>query len=608
MEKKRTLNLFTRIVVSGLVVILASLPIYQFPNLPIYQTVEAHPILRFGSGQALQNPSDPQPDPSWIKSIYYGAVPPDNPDGHVLVFVHGYRGVADNWWTTTPYDELNDMYIMAYQAGYRTAFVSLGGPDGSETGSMWDNGEVLRWQLSIIASHYGVDTLDVVAHSKGGVDAEAAVVHFGGWHQVRHVFTLGSPHHGTELVDLLYSDWAGWLARLLGLQDEATYTLQTGYMEVFRSLTDPMAATQDVIYYRAAGTDTGPQFSGLWLSGLYLSLFCPNDGAVTVASTELPGAHTLFIGPYHHFNIFLGHTALPWIDGALNGEEPNRHRLYLPLVATDVTPEPPSRSRVILRGGWLSGTVTETVPIESGALKVTFDLMVPSDTVTATLTAPDALPRPLEVVPPTGDWLFGQVWHLVYVEGDPVAGEWVFIINSPEESAYLLVVVIESPLEVTLRGWPEGTMRPGDSLSLDVEVSHPVGQPFIRRIEGRVTRALPMGSKEQGSKGAREQGSIEEVGQDAILPYGEQGSIEEVGQDAILPYGEQGSIHLCTSAPQHPCSESTFALPEKEGIYVVSATVTGEMPDGMPFERSFVRSLAVVKPETLRGGPTLLDK
>ena len=81
-----------------------------------------------------------------------------------------------------------------------------------------------------------------------------------------------------------------------------------------------------------------------------------------------------------------------------------------------------------------------------------------------------------------------------------------------------------------------------------------------------------------------------------------------MGQDAILPYGEQGSIHLCTSAPQHPCSESTFALPEKEGIYVVSATVTGEMPDGMPFERSFVRSLAVVKPETLRGGPTLLDK
>lgn len=557
MERKRTLRLFARIALWGTVVALAVMLLIGM------LTAEAHPI--------LPNPADPQPDPAWIKSIYYGAVPPENPDGPVLVFVHGYGGVADNWWTITPHDELNDMYIMAYQAGYRTAFVSLGGPDGSETGSMWANGQRLSWQLAIIASHYSVDTLDVVAHSKGGVDTEAAVAHYGGSGLVQHVFTLGSPHHGTELADLLYSDWASWLAKLLGLQDEATYTLQTGYMQVFRALTDPLAATQDVIYYRAAGTDTGPQFSGVWLSGLYLSLFGPNDGAVTVASTELPGAHTLFIQPYHHLNIFLGHTAFPWIDGALNGEEPNRHQLYLPLVRANGTPEPPARSQVILRGGWLSGTVTETMPIELGALKVTFDLMVPSDTVTATLTAPDELPRPLEVVPPNGDWIFGQVWHLVYVEDKPVAGEWVFTINSSEESAYLLVAMVESPLEVVLRGWADETMRPGDSLSLKAQASHPAGQPLIRRIEGRVSRALPM-----RSSGAVEQGR-----------------------------SQTGTMFYCTSASLHLC---TSALPEKEGIYIVSATVTGEMPDGMSFERSFVRSLAVVNPETLHGGPTLLDE
>ena len=235
MERKRTLNLFTRIALWGTVVALASMLLIGM------LTAEAHPT--------LPNPPDPQPDPAWIKSIYYGAIPPENPDGPVLVFVHGYGGVADNWWTPTPHphDELNDMYIMAYQAGYRTAFVSLGGQDGSETGSMWDNGQRLIWQLGVIASHYGVDTLDVVAHSKGGVDAEAAVVHYGGWGLVQHVFTLGSPHYGTELADLLYSDWAGWLARLLGLQDEATYALQTGYMQVFRALTDPKVAAQDVI-------------------------------------------------------------------------------------------------------------------------------------------------------------------------------------------------------------------------------------------------------------------------------------------------------------------------------------------------------------------------
>jgi len=552
----------------GLVAILASVLLIGA------LTAEAHQ----GSSKAgLQNPPDPQPDPPWIKSIYYGAVPADSPDGPVLVFVHGYRGTAENWWTATPYDELNDMYIMAYQAGYRTAFVNLGGPDGSETGSMWDNGELLRWQLGVIASHYGVDTLDIVAHSKGGVDAEAAVAHYGGSDLVQHVFTLGSPHHGTELADLLYSDWAGWLAKLLGLQDEATYTLQTGYMQFFRTLTDPKEAAQDVIYYRAAGTDTGPKFSGLWLSGLYLSLFGPNDGAVTVVNTELPVARTLFVQPYHHLNIFLGHTALPWIDGALNGEPPYHYQLYLPLLTASATPEPPSRSQVILRGGRLTGTVTQTIPIESGALKVTFDLMLPSDTVTATLTAPDALPRSLEVVPPSEDWPFGQAWHLVHVEDNPLAGGWVFTITSSEESAYLLIAIVESPLEVTLQGWPEGMMRPGDSLSLKLETSHPDYVLHPTSYVLRLTRALPT-----GGKGAREQG----------------------GRGA----GEQGGVILCVQGLLRPCTESTLALPDKEGIYVVSATVTGEMPDGTPFERSFVRSLAVVKPETLRGGPTLLDR
>lgn len=548
------MNLSTRILMFGTVIVVAGALLLGA------LAVEAHPT--------LQSPPDPQPDPAWIRSIYYGAVPPENLDGPVLVFVHGYGGVADNWWTAPPYGEPNDMYAMAYQDGYRTAFVSLGGPDGSETGSMWDNGQLLSWQLGVIASHYGVDTLDVVAHSKGGVDVEAAVAHFGGSSLVRHVFTLGSPHHGTELADLIYSDWAGWLAKVLELQNDATYTLQTGYMQLFRALTDPRVAAQDVIYYRAAGTDTGPPFSGLWLTGLYLSVFGPNDGAVTVASTELPGAHTLFIGPYHHYQIFLGHTAFPWIDAALNGEGPNRHQLHLPLVTANATPEPPSHSEVILRGGVISGTVTETVPIESGALKVTFDLLVPSDTVTATLTAPDAQLHPLELVPPNGDWIFGRLWHLGYMEDNPVAGEWVFTISSPEESAYLLVAVIESPLEVTLRGWPDGTMRPGDALSLNVEASHPAGRPLVRRIEGRVPRALP-------------------------------------GDVLSLSKGRPLGAPMLLTASGNTLSAR---LPSYEGVYNISVTVTGEMPDGTLFERSFVRSVAAVATDTRKGGQTRLDR
>ena len=123
MEVEHRMKPLARIVGSGLVVLLASAALLGLLS------VEAHPN--------LQDPPDPEPHLPWWESIYFGAVPPGNPDGPVLVFVHGYKGTADDWWTITPYDELNDMYVTAYQAGYRTAFVDLGGPDGSETGSMW---------------------------------------------------------------------------------------------------------------------------------------------------------------------------------------------------------------------------------------------------------------------------------------------------------------------------------------------------------------------------------------------------------------------------------------------------------------------------------------
>jgi hypothetical protein len=290
---------------------------------------------------------------------------------------------------------------------------------------------------------------------------------------------------------------------------------------------------------------------------------------VTVDSTGLSGARTLFIQPYHHFNIFLGHTAFPWIDAVLRGYDaqarrPNRAQVYLPFGATNATlkpSEPASRSRIILRGGQLEGTAMETVPVESGALNVTFDLLASNDAVTATLMTPDAQPRSLEVIPPRGDGFFGQAWQLVHSEDNPAPGQWKFVISGSNQAAYFLVAVIESPLEVTLRGWPGETVHPGDPLQLEAYASHPAGQPLLRRIEGRVARALPNGV---------------------------------------------GTLNVSTFNIQH----STFNvhLPGREGIYVISATVTGELPDGTPFERSFVRSVAAVTPDTLTGEPTLLDR
>ncbi|MFZ5815142.1 MAG: esterase/lipase family protein, partial [Bacillota bacterium] len=227
------------------------------------------------------------PPPSPVRPLgspgswYIGAIPPDfDPAKPVLVFVHGKGGSAAAWWSETAYHGPNDMYTYAYTHGYRTAFVDL-----EPEGDMWANGELLRLQLSQIARYFGVERVVVIAHSKGGVDVNAAAAFYGAGPLIEKVITLGSPHWGTPLADLAYSTWTWWLAALLGQNTDATYVMQTGYMAWFRSVAD--AAGDSVPYYTLSGHSCGPFLTALWWGCVYLS--GEDDGAVPLAFSQKPG-------------------------------------------------------------------------------------------------------------------------------------------------------------------------------------------------------------------------------------------------------------------------------------------------------------------------------
>ena len=241
-----------------------------------YQTAEAR--LLGGGGGDTYSPGE----------ILYGAVPGGSSQKPVLVFIHGYNSDADTWFVE------NDMYSKAYYAGYRTAFVSVHHDQG-----MWDNGELFSQQLRTICSQYDVREVVVVAHSKGGVDADAALIHYGATSRVDRVITLGTPHYGTPLADLAQSGWVWWLSAIFGQNNEATYVLQTGYMDYYRSVTDERAenAATD---FRTVG---GWGYSGsLRVSGWYLnangggSSSGGNDGVVTYKSSRRPGGRELYSG------------------------------------------------------------------------------------------------------------------------------------------------------------------------------------------------------------------------------------------------------------------------------------------------------------------------
>ncbi|UOQ45659.1 hypothetical protein MUN89_06910 [Halobacillus salinarum] len=162
-----------------------------------------------------------------------------------LVFVHGLNSSSSTWW------EDNDMYTTALNQGYQTAFVDL-----YPVKDMMENGELLAKVLKEIYEHFN-ETLIVIGHSKGGVDAQSALIYFQSSPYVERLLTLSSPHHGSPLADLAYSNWAGWLAGILGNKNDATFALQTGYMAQYRMKTDESPLITKNPLYTLGGTGWG---------------------------------------------------------------------------------------------------------------------------------------------------------------------------------------------------------------------------------------------------------------------------------------------------------------------------------------------------------------
>ncbi len=238
-------------------------------------------------------------------NITYGPTPASPVKPQVLVYVHGWSAGSDTWTSG------NDMPRRASQAGYRTAFVDL-----YSDRSMWDNGTLLAQELGQIMTHYGTSSVTVVAHSKGGVDAQTCAVYNGMASHISQIITLGTPHRGTPLADLAWSSWAGWLAGLIGQKNEGNRVLQTGYMAWYRSQTDARPESVSVPMATAGGTKAGPFFSMYYWGGLAIS--GTSDGVVGLGSSHNPHERKrLFDRNWNHGELSLGVNSWAYLQAQI---------------------------------------------------------------------------------------------------------------------------------------------------------------------------------------------------------------------------------------------------------------------------------------------------
>ncbi len=404
-------------------------------------------------------------DPSGVPGQWYlGDTPASiDPAKPPIVFVHGFNSSSKTWW------ENNDMYQTAFQNGYQTAFIDVH-PDKN----MWTNGPLLSAKLREIYNHFGGKKLVVVAHSKGGIDTQNALVHQGAYPYVSNLITLSTPHHGSQLADLAYSSWTSWLTGILGSKNDATYSLQTAYMKNYRIQTDSHANLYRNPIYTFGGTSWGSFGSSLYWGGVYLNSYGSNDGAVTVTSSRLPYATEVRVSNWNHSSIKEGRSTFSLFRPYLTSTQAASFMTSSFAEASASLEEEVEDSNEIHRGGQFTKQAAQTFVVEDGAQLIHVDWLS------------DQQMNHVQLVSPSGqvygkptyskdEGVFKGAYHHLFQVATPEAGTWRVEAKHPK-AAYLMSVNITSPLNEAVHI---------DSITpSSLDVTHT--QPNIQQLDGDI--------------------------------------------------------------------------------------------------------------------------
>jgi Dockerin type I domain len=277
-------------------------------------------------------------------NLFYGAIPPNGPNGPVIVFIHGLSGTYQDWIeskncpTTNPSckGSNNTMYDSSYQSGFRTVFMSLSIDNTNNNASIQTNGAMLQTMFPKILAKFGVSKVYFVCHSKGGLDLQYAIA-TPQWIGIANaVITMGTPNQGDALADWLFSPAGQPTGQLLGLLTPAVQSLEVANVQSLRTQWDPLFQKAGIPFYTlsgntyqcASGNSCSTTITGPILTSLTGGSQAPyNDGLVDRPESLLPTTYAMELGVIHsnHFGLLQGYFSFAFVQArvmALDNEQP----------------------------------------------------------------------------------------------------------------------------------------------------------------------------------------------------------------------------------------------------------------------------------------------
>jgi hypothetical protein len=285
-----------------------------------------------------------------MPNLFYGATPPTGPRAPVIVFVHGLQGTYQDWIEShncptslqSCTGTQNDMYDRAYQAGFRTAFMSLSPDNSPNQNSIQTNASVLQATVPRILATFNVAKVYFVAHSKGGLDLQAAIA-TPQWISIANaVITLGTPNQGDALADWLFSPAGQSVGQRFGLLNPAMQSMEVASVQQLRSQWDAIFQQAAIPFCTLSGnTDACPNsqpncvtaVTGPILTSITGGSAAPkNDGLVDRPESILPTTYAMELGviPASHFDLRLGAQSFSFVRARvleLDNQQPGVRRV-----------------------------------------------------------------------------------------------------------------------------------------------------------------------------------------------------------------------------------------------------------------------------------------